>query len=867
MTKPASPILFTGLPESGWEVLAAGFCDLPRDERDRIAGSFGELASEEEHSKGMEALGTWCASGHSRAISGDEFLPHSKSLLEQFADLHVVLFLEKPAAWCLRQALKNPPSSWETALSRWMQLVNPLLPVIFAHRSRVTVLETGEARAFPEKLGETLAANIGIAFRPSPAAGEPAGDGLLQAVGECCLAPHVDARSAAMEIEALCQPLDESPLLQKSGRFAEEVFHEFAALVAMASAGAISRDTSESEAAGLKEKNRHLLLQLFQTQEELEKQLVEKQPTAPEPSGKENAAANNANEEDPRLREAEEKYRHLLLQLFQTQEELESLLLAERSSGASVSEMAGRLKLAEEENSLLLQQLHQVQEELERYFLRWRESDKQRRVLPWSSQTIHARQVKLVHTELAPPHRHWVFQIEHAVFGEKTFDVIELRLAEHHGVAGLVLMKSWEEGPAPISCWQPDGVEDGRELMLLFSSNPEFRRKLLLAGPEDLAVVRALCGFLEEFFQSTGSQARMLESCDPAQIAEWKALADRVYEEFSTGCFHATPGSPAGGAGPASEKLPFLQAVHPEFPHRHLAFLFPAIGIRGVPYPELEVRLADHHGNPGLVLMRPPSTELPAPLYFWEPDGNEDGREYMLLFPSSENCRNKLRAANAQDILLLRKISTAFARSLKSGDVLLGTDRLTPEDLAFWAWTEDRWFSAFEATSGFLHYDDVGGRFLSGDGTTVEIEVENLLAGTRHLPSLKFTWLAGEPTAGGASAKMEFSLPENHIPGFESWRMDARGVPAPTWNPGLFEHQADPGWIERWKRHPAPDRELLLALLAELPNFLYHVHRKNPGNQPPLALLQEIAARQRLFLENRLLPPRKSLFAKLRFWK
>ncbi|WP_334181109.1 hypothetical protein [Methylobacter sp.] len=89
---------------------------------------------------------------------------------------------------------------------------------------------------------------------------------------------------------------------------------------------------------------------------------------------------------ETRLKDAEQEIALLLLQLQQVQEELKAYFLKYESAQKQNDTIAGhaqqqkdaeaRLKDAEQENELLLLQLHQVQEELEHYFLQ--HQDKQR---------------------------------------------------------------------------------------------------------------------------------------------------------------------------------------------------------------------------------------------------------------------------------------------------------------------------------------------------------------------------------------------------------------------------------------------------------------------------------------------------------
>ena len=243
--------------------------------------------------------------------------------------------------------------------------------------------------------------------------------------------------------------------------------------------------------------------------------------------------------------------------------------------------------------------------------------------------------------------------------------------------------------------------------------------------------------------------------------------------------------------------------------HKHLDFTLENARLSGRHLGRLALRLVEHHGHPGLLVFHagsPPS----APLWNWKESGSEDGRPFMLVVPQDAAGRDYLRAATTSTLALLKGAVAAVAAALTSGDVSPGTKD------PFWRGVAQAFLDRCRDIPVRLHYDDVLASQAEG---AYHFRVQNAWVPGRYLPQLQFQW-------DGAS--LTFSCDHSSGLPLTGWPREQNGDPRQK---AIFDlsGSADRAETRRlWSGLSDSDQSFLLGLVAELPNFAYHLEQKNP---------------------------------------
>jgi hypothetical protein len=232
------------------------------------------------------------------------------------------------------------------------------------------------------------------------------------------------------------------------------------------------------------------------------------------------------------LRESQEENHLLLQQLHQVQQELETLFLenkkliaqADQKNQADLKESQARHKEAQEENHLLLQQLHQVQEELERFYFENKALEAAQRSAG-SAEARHLQSQGLVPgaSRENTPHSHLDFSLTGVRLGERELGTLRLRLVEHHGRPGLVVIH--HSGSAPLLHWQSNGEEGGVPFLLVVPQDDSGRKILAAAPASDLILLAGSVRMLAAELENPGKQG-----IAPG-IRPWARVARRFLDE------------------------------------------------------------------------------------------------------------------------------------------------------------------------------------------------------------------------------------------------------------------------------------------------------------------------------------------------
>lgn len=93
------------------------------------------------------------------------------------------------------------------------------------------------------------------------------------------------------------------------------------------------------------------------------------------------------------------------------------------------------------------------------------------------------------HVETAPPHRHMDIDLGGVRVGSQKLGPIRLRLVEHHGRAGMVVL-STADGSHPMQYWRQDGAEDGCDFLLVVPQDDQGKAYIVQARARDLILLR-----------------------------------------------------------------------------------------------------------------------------------------------------------------------------------------------------------------------------------------------------------------------------------------------------------------------------------------------------------------------------------------
>ena len=262
-------------------------------------------------------------------------------------------------------------------------------------------------------------------------------------------------------------------------------------------------------------------------------------------------------------------------------------------------------------------------------------------------------------------------------------------------------------------------------------------------------------------------------------------------------------------------------------PFRELPFTLTEVSIDEHAIPRLELRLVEHHGNPGLVLLDGPSPG--AGLGHWQESGREEGRAYMLLVPADAPARHTLAGLGTHDWRLLEGVVAAIEQALDADEIA---------DAVRWRSTARRLRAQLQETPNRLRYDDLGvSQDPRREGGLLITFRRALFAGRLH-PSLTLRWRPG-PGDGHADAPLLLlgAADAAQEPPLASWPVGEDGTVAAEWPLPLGTDEATPALRSRWHALPALDRELLFALLDALPAAALRLPAALSGAHPtgPLA--------------------------------
>lgn len=307
-----------------------------------------------------------------------------------------------------------------------------------------------------------------------------------------------------------------------------------------------------------------------------------------------------------------------------------------------------------------------------------------------------------------------------------------------------------------------------------------------------------------------GEQIRQAEN-DLEQARTWrderdKAVAERAhlllalhevqneFERFAADSGEAQAGTRSRSPSPELTIVDVEEAA----PHRHLRCELRGLTLSRRDVELAEVRLIEHRLKPGLALFRQPAGE--ALLSNWQPDGDEDGRDFMLLIPTDTRGRRRLEQLAASDWHTVK----AIARLLEAS--LAVSAAATPH----WRIVASRLSLQFEALPLRFRYDSVQAAPDDDDRSAMVVRFDNVSFADRDLATVELRWMP-------ATRVLEWVTPAAPAPlPFGAWPVSESGLPTPRWRfpvgAGTSAHKR-----EQWQALQEVERQLVMGVLDALP--------------------------------------------------
>lgn len=441
--------------------------------------------------------------GWQASIAGSERSP--------LPDAHWILFVEHPAQALVshwQAAGSSPP---EPVLRTWLEAARHLLRQAHAAPRRCLLVETDEAWSNPEGLEAAVAAWSGLTLRPAWPEQRPAPDAALIWMARQYCAADRQVSNVYDELLASCAPLPGPAPIEPAGATAPSAMMRYLGLL----------DVEASQTALVEERAR-LLVNLHETQLAAEEQhdrvqaLLAERSLLTESEARNDLLLAQLHVVQADLEAALQRQQDLATAVHAQQQradEVQAQLDAEIRRRPAVTAAPDELQQALKDRELLAEQLYRA---LAGGPAAADHGPADIDLPPLSS----AGSVVVDHVSDKPPHRELRLTADAVALGERVHDHLRLKLVEHEGRPGIVLLAT-PGLPLPLSQWQPAGREAGTEFMLLIPADPQGRSALSRLGSADWQTVLALSDWLR------GAVAEQATALAP----HWSSVAGRLFTQ------------------------------------------------------------------------------------------------------------------------------------------------------------------------------------------------------------------------------------------------------------------------------------------------------------------------------------------------
>jgi hypothetical protein len=235
-------------------------------------------------------------------------------------------------------------------------------------------------------------------------------------------------------------------------------------------------------------------------------------------------------------------------------------------------------------------------------------------------------------------------------------------------------------------------------------------------------------------------------------------------------------------------------------PYRELAVLLAELQVGTRSFANVELRLVEHHGHPGLVVFDSGTeTQL---LSNWRESGVEDGRRYLLLVPADDKGRALLQAMPTSDWDLTSALVEALLRWLPAQTLD-----------ARWQALARRLLVQLSEQAPRLRYDGLDVQLNAETPSAIDIRMSTVLFGARRWSELRLRWHPG----GMVPVELQGPIDPAEAPPLKNWPLDPKGIPQASWPLPLRRGSNVREQRQLWQQLDPTDAALLLALLDALP--------------------------------------------------
>lgn len=238
-------------------------------------------------------------------------------------------------------------------------------------------------------------------------------------------------------------------------------------------------------------------------------------------------------------------------------------------------------------------------------------------------------------------------------------------------------------------------------------------------------------------------------------------------------------------------------AIRDERPHRELTLEFAEVNVGEEVIPLTLVKLVEHEGRAGLVLIAPPG--LPSPITQWEPQGEDERGAYVLLIPSDAGGSKRLAQLGSRNWQMVLALASLVQQTLRQGIVGVAIH---------WVSVASRLWVDLNALPVRLRYDELA---VSIDGEAVTLRLDGAWYGDRLLPPIALVW-----TPNQAGAPVRWFRTDPNTPLLSAWPVLADGELAPELVLPLHRHATMGARLRWWTNLLPADRELAVAVLDTL---------------------------------------------------